>query len=132
MLKRSLLAVALMVAGVAAAAETPQSPAAQSPTDKEVLESPIYSAAPRYPNAAIDELIEGVVTLELVVGLDGSVVKAHVIKEEPPGWDFGAAALAAVKKWKYKPAGREVTFKVDMTFELPADFKEKMRRLRGR
>jgi len=63
-----------------------------------------------------------------VVDTDGSVAKALVIKEDPPGWGFGNAALAAVKKWKYKPAGREVTFKVDMAFELPPEFKEKMRR----
>ncbi len=128
-LKLGLLVVGLIAGGMgpSAASESPQ-----SPTDKEVIDNPIAKGAPNYPSAAVDALVEGVVTLEVVIGLDGSVAKARVLKEDPPNWGFGAAALAAVKKWKYKPAGREVTFTLDMAFELPPDFKEKMRRQQAR
>lgn len=112
---------------MAAAAEPPQ-----SPTDKEVIDNPISKAAPSYPEDAVDALVEGVATLEVVIGLDGSIAKARVVKEDPPGWGFGDAALAAVRTWKYKPAGREVTFTVELAFTLPPEFKEKMRQQQSR
>jgi protein TonB len=57
--------------------------------------------APLYPVAAKKQGLTGTVLLKVVIDINGSVIKAEVLRGEEP---FASAAMAAVKQWKYKPA----------------------------
>lgn len=56
---------------------------------------------PEFPEAARAEGKEGVVILKVVISIKGKVTKVDVMKGDEP---FVAAAVAAVKTWRYKPA----------------------------
>ncbi len=57
---------------------------------------------PQYPEAARQAKLEGQVTVEFVVELDGRVTRASVKKSTDER--FNAAALAAVQRWVFVPA----------------------------
>jgi protein TonB len=59
------------------------------------------NAAPEYPEAARTTGQEARVVLKIVVEKDGSVGRVTVLKGEEP---FSAAAIAAVKTWRFTPA----------------------------
>lgn len=58
---------------------------------------------PRYPPRARARGLTGKVTLELLIGPQGDVVKARVIEADPPGV-FEQAAMDAVRQWRFRPA----------------------------
>ena len=62
---------------------------------------------PVYPVAARSLRAEGRVTLRLAVLQDGTVDGATIEECSRPGLGFEAAALAAVKRWRYEPAPLE-------------------------
>ncbi len=64
----------------------------------------IQRVPPVYPSAAKSLRAEGTVTLRITVLADGSVVRAAVESCTRPGVGFEAAALTAVKRWRYAPA----------------------------
>jgi periplasmic protein TonB len=64
----------------------------------------IERVPPVYPVAARSLRAEGRVTLRLAVHPDGTVARALVEECTRPGFGFEAAALAAVKQWRYEPA----------------------------
>ncbi len=79
---------------------------------------------PAYPADALGRKQDGKVVLIVDVGTDGSVTKAQVDTSNPPTV-FDAAALEAVKKWKFTPAmeqGKAVPGRVQIpvTFEANA------------
>jgi periplasmic protein TonB len=57
---------------------------------------------PVYPTTARIARMEGRVTVEAVIGLDGRVESAEVIASTSPLFDD--AALDAVRRWRYRPA----------------------------
>jgi TonB family protein len=61
----------------------------------------IKSVEPVYPPGALAEKVEGFVIIEAVIGPDGRVHEAKVIKGHP---SFDAAALDAVLQWAYVPS----------------------------
>lgn len=63
------------------------------------------SAPPRpiYPERALARDRQGVVVVRLIVGADGDVTSAAIVSEDPPGFGFGQAALAAVRRTKFEP-----------------------------
>ncbi len=63
----------------------------------------LVDVVPRYPEAARLSRTPGTVILQIVIGRDGDVEEAIVIKSAPL---FDEAALAAVRQWKYRPALR--------------------------
>ncbi len=63
----------------------------------------VERSAPSYPPRARAEGVEGVVTVSLLVSADGSVEQAKVVRAEPAGI-FDAAALEAVRGWRFEPA----------------------------
>jgi TonB family protein len=69
------------------------------PTD--TVAEPLERPAPVYPDSARAAGIEGEVMVRALVGSDGHVLRVEV-QASVPGLD--AAALAAVKKWRFKPA----------------------------
>jgi len=58
---------------------------------------------PVYPQQALEDDIEGTVRVRITVNTDGRVKSAEVIESTPAGV-FDAATLAAVKRWRFKPA----------------------------
>jgi protein TonB len=86
--------------------------------------APIEQVAPAYPVAAKTLGAEGSVTLRVAVLPDGSVAAAFVISCTRPGLGFEAAALAAVKRWRFAPAplqsgSREVPVTVQFQRQRP-------------
>ena len=62
---------------------------------------PLFRVPPEYPTVATKRHIEGWVKIEFTVKTDGTVDNAVVISAEPEDI-FNEAALAAIKKWKFK------------------------------
>lgn len=58
---------------------------------------------PVYPRQALEDEIEGTVRVRITVDTDGRVKSAEVVESTPAGV-FDAATLAAVKRWRFKPA----------------------------
>lgn len=56
--------------------------------------------APQYPDIAQKAKLQGVVILEAVIGADGKVEQARVLRSLPL---LDEAALAAVRAWEYTP-----------------------------
>jgi len=63
---------------------------------------PIVKVAPNYPRRAAQKGIEGYVVVEFTVTSLGTVIDPRVIEADPPNI-FNREAMAAVKKFKYKP-----------------------------
>lgn len=80
----------------------PALPAPQSPLRLSAYEMPrkIDDVAPRYPEIAQRAGVEGVVIVEAVIAVDGSVRDARVLKSVPL---LDRAAIDAVKQWRYAP-----------------------------
>ena len=84
----------------------------------EVIE---YTTPPLYSDEARDRGIEGIVLLEVRIGVDGRPGNLHVVK----GLGFGLDenALLAVREWKFNPGERsgkavETTTEVSVEFSL--------------
>ncbi len=60
----------------------------------------ISGQGPVYPQQAREQGIEGAVVVGYDVSAAGRVVNARVVSSEPPGV-FDAAALAAVRSWRF-------------------------------
>lgn len=69
-------------------------------TDGEYL--PIVKVQPQYPRRAAERGIEGYVIVEFTVTELGTVEDVQVVEADPRGY-FERAAIAAAKKFKYKP-----------------------------
>ena len=75
---------------------------------------------PVYPVLAADARVQGVVTLDAVIGKDGHVKDLKVMSGSPL---LAQAALSAVKQWVYRPTylnGRavEIATEIDVRFTL--------------
>jgi len=57
---------------------------------------------PRYTADAMERRIEGAVELEGVIGVDGRLGPARVVRSLVP--DLDAEAIAAVRQWRFEPA----------------------------
>lgn len=55
---------------------------------------------PKYPDAARKKGVQGTVTMDVVIGADGSVKSVKVTGGDK---DLGKAAASAVKHWRYQP-----------------------------
>ena len=60
----------------------------------------IHYVAPVYPEIARRNGVKGIVIIEAVIGVDGRVDNARVLKSVPL---LDAAALEAVRAWSYSP-----------------------------
>lgn len=93
-------------------------PCAEEPTKPE----PVFKQDIEYLAQARAEGIEGKMKLRLTVAADGSVSQVDVLQSLSPEMD--AAAVAAAKQWRFKPAmacGHPVagsTYVLSRTFEL--------------
>lgn len=81
----------------------PPAPAAEAkPMRLSMLKQPVkvVDVRPEYPDAAQRARIEGVVIIEAVIGAEGDVREARVLRSRP---FLDEAALAAVRQWRYTP-----------------------------
>jgi TonB family protein len=83
----------------------------------EIVATPIDQPSPSYPRRALESGREGVVRLRITIGADGNVTNAEVIEARPKGW-FEAAAIDAVKRWRYRPPGRTLSTEAEIEFKL--------------
>lgn len=81
----------------------------------------IKKVAPKYPDLARRAGIEGQVVCQIIVGKDGRVKEAKVVKSVPM---LDEAALAAVRKWVFSP-GEQRDRKVSVKMIVPVQFKFK-------
>jgi len=81
----------------------------------------VKEVRPQYNPEAMRAKIEGSVTLECVVQIDGAVGEVHVTKSLDPGLD--EEAIKAVKQWRFEPGTKDgkpvpVRITLEMTFTL--------------
>ncbi|MCB9727530.1 MAG: energy transducer TonB [Deltaproteobacteria bacterium] len=69
----------------------------------DVAPKPLERTPPRFPPRARAEGTTGRVTLSLLIGQHGEVLKVKVLSSSPPGV-FDDAATEAVRQWRYQPA----------------------------
>jgi TonB family protein len=86
----------------------------------------IKKVNPVYPEEAVQKRIEGLVVIEATTDGQGDIVAAKVMPTKNPQPLLEAAALAAVRQWKYEPFLKDgkavaVTFTVTMNFALHKD-----------
>jgi TonB family protein len=67
-----------------------------------------------YPELARKMNLSGTVKVEVVVAPNGTVKDAKIVGGHPV---LAGAALEAVRKWRFEPAGAESTGIVDFKFE---------------
>jgi protein TonB len=76
----------------------------------------IYSPKPVYPPLAERQRIGGTVLLAVLVDENGSVQDVQVLRPVTPDLGLTAAAVAAARTWRYKPATKDgVRVKVRIT-----------------
>jgi protein TonB len=77
--------------------------------------------APAYPHAMRQDGVTGDVTVEFIVGIDGTVISAQAVR-----WsrrEFVDAAVNAVLRWRFEPGtvnGRRVRFRMAIPIEFYA------------
>ena len=115
------LLVSASVAAPAVSAYVPQSAAEQVRVGGDIKEpKKIKDVKPVYPEAAKSAGVQGIVIIETVIGTDGAVNEAKVLRSVP---ELDKAAIDAVMQWKYTPTllnGKavEVIMTVTVTFSL--------------
>jgi len=81
----------------------------------------LLSPDPQFPESARDGKIQGVEILKVLVGTDGRVKEARVMRSLSPAFD--EAAITAVKQWKFSPASKDgepvaAWSSIEITFHL--------------
>ena len=82
----------------------------------------VYRESPTYPSELRGKKIEGTVSVQFEVDVNGKVTKARAAKSSHAA--FEAPALSAVKKWKFEPgirAGQRVLSKLSCSIRFPAN-----------
>jgi protein TonB len=78
----------------------------------------IHDVAPEYPELALRARVEGVVIIEAVIAVDGSIRDARVLRSQPL---LDRAAVDAVRQWRYEPTrlnGQPVPVIVTVTVQF--------------
>ncbi len=99
---------------------SPQKPVRVQLSQREAQSRLRKRVGPQYPLSALSKRQEGSVKLKAVVDKVGNVIALDVLSGGPP---FSDAAIAAVKKWKYRPYllnGEAVEFEapVEINFQV--------------
>lgn len=83
---------------------------------------PLRTAPPEYPEELRQDGVRGLVTVKCAIDEQGNVTEATVEKSSNAAFD--KAALAAIKKWKFKPAsqdGKPVAVKISIPIKFIPD-----------
>ncbi len=70
--------------------------------DEEVTVTRLKAGRILYPKSAQRRSIEGAVTIEFNIGIDGTVTSAYIVEANPPG-RFDSSALRYVNSFVYEP-----------------------------
>lgn len=81
----------------------------------------VSTAAPVYPAAQKENGVEGVAVVQLIIGVDGRVESAEVVRSSGSGALDEAAAVAA-RKWRFTAARGQNGQKVRCYYNLPIRF----------
>ncbi len=85
-------------------------------SSQKMREAARFKLEPQYPATARQFRLNGEVTAEFVVGLDGKVENVAITKGSPM---FDAAVISAVKRWSFSPFvvdGHPTKAKSSLTF----------------
>jgi protein TonB len=85
----------------------------------EELPEAVTRVRPEYPDELRKRGVEGTVMVQVLLGTDGLVKDAQVVKSIP---ELDSYALAAVRGWKFKPAmaaGKPVAVWVGVPIKFP-------------
>jgi periplasmic protein TonB len=94
------------------------------PTESDRKPTPITTPAPDYPDELRRKRISGVVLVEFVIGIDGSILKAKAMKS--PDERLSKLAEEAVMKWKFEPGIKDgVPIEVRATMPITFDLKKR-------
>lgn len=88
-------------------------------TKVDVNPVPVKTPPPEYPEGMKRQGVSGVVAVSIVIDETGSVISATVAKSSQS--EFEPSAVAAVKKWKFKPAQKDGS-PVKMKVTVPIRF----------
>lgn len=80
---------------------------------------PVRTTAPDYPAELRRDGLSGLVMVRCQIDASGNVTGTEVEKSSNPG--FEQAAVAAVKRWKFKPAKQDGV-PVTITVSIPIKF----------
>jgi periplasmic protein TonB len=83
----------------------------------------IQEIKPGYTSEAMRAKIQGVVLMEAIVNVDGSVGNVHITRSLDPTFGLDQEAIKTVKKWRFAPGTRfgqpvPVLVEIEMTFTL--------------
>ena len=120
MSKRSLISFCAAGSGVLLAAgwlALQTFPLQAAPAPQSSDSGPVYTVAPKYPQAARDKHIEGDVVLQIQIDADGHVSDAQPVSGPE---ELRAAAVEAVLKWRYSPKNMSLpaSSQVTVAFKL--------------
>jgi protein TonB len=81
----------------------------------------VTQVKPVYPQFAHDGGIEGIVRLQGVISVDGTLTGLRVVSSNHPA--LASSALQSVKQWRYRPAmlnGEpiEISTEIDVEFKI--------------
>lgn len=102
------------------AQDAPSTPTASPCPQPQAVKDPDRMVRAKYPKKSLDARAEGTVELKALVGANGKTQDLKVVKGDPA---FAAAALDAVRKWRFHPAvvkgeAVETVYKVRVRFVL--------------
>ena len=80
----------------------------------------VHRVQPKYPQQARRQSVQGLVLLEAVLDLEGRVEPGVKVLESIPMLDD--EAIAAVKRWKFKPARNRDGDPLRVIVEIPIRF----------
>lgn len=125
-----LLTIVLVLVAVAgpAAAGTPEEIERTCPGEAVVFDEAqgmtepeaTYKENPRYPESAKEDGVIGVVVLDAVIDRTGTVDDVSVLRDPDPR--LSAAAVSAVRNWRFKPALSADGKAVDVCYVLTLKF----------
>jgi protein TonB len=80
---------------------------------------PVRTVAPEFPAEMRAQRVSGIVTVSCQIDEKGNVIDSTVEKSSNPAFD--PAAVAAVRKWKFKPAKKDGSA-VAIRVSIPVNF----------
>lgn len=82
--------------------------AAPAPPPRRLKPIAVSTPQPNYPPDALRAGVTGEVEVSIVIGRDGSVRDARVVRSRPRG-TFDRSVLATVRTWRFEPLDEEAT-----------------------
>jgi protein TonB len=118
-----LIAVGFGIVAFAAAGAAQEASRAYPPGDGVTVPTVVREVKPQYTTEARKARIQGVVTLGVVVAVDGTVGEVTVTQSLDQEYGLDEQAIKAVKQWRFKPGTKDgkpvpVRVSIEMTFTL--------------